>query len=376
LVTSKTIQIVDLQSQYTRLKSEIDWAIQEVLNESNFINGKQVSLFAQELSAYLGSAFTIPCANGTDALQLAYMALDLKQGDEIILPAFNYVATAEAACLLGLIPVFADVDPLSFNLDPVSVETKITVKTKAVVAVHLFGQGCEMEALLGICRKHNLFLIEDNAQAIGAEITEGQLKGKKLGAIGDIGTTSFFPSKNLGCMGDGGAVFCQEASLAERIKMLANHGQKLKYQYETIGINSRLDTIQAAILRVKLRHLDSFSKTRQDTAGLYSELLSEKSGIRTPSVSGFSTHVFHQYTIRFEDKEKRDQVKELLGNEGIQTMIYYPQSLHLQKAYLTLGNQPGDFPVSEQLSGQVLSLPMHSEMTEEIVRYVCSKIPD
>jgi UDP-2-acetamido-2-deoxy-ribo-hexuluronate aminotransferase len=374
VTTIKPIPIVDLQGQYHRLKSEIDPAIQEVLTDGNFINGKQVSLFADELSKYTGSLFTIPCANGTDALQLAYMALDLQPGDEIIIPAFNYVAAAEAARLLGLNVVFSDVDSVSFNIDPSAIESKITTATKAVVAVHLFGQGCDMEAITSICEKHNLFLIEDNAQAIGAEITQGKFAGMKLGTIGRIGTTSFFPSKNLGCMGDGGALFCQDEELASRIKMIANHGQKVKYKYEFVGINSRLDTIQAAILRVKLNHLDEFTTARQNAAAAYTRILKERVGITTPAISQFSTHVFHQYTIRFENLETRNQVKARLQENDIQSMIYYPSSLHLQKAYAGTHLPAGSFPVSESLCERVLSLPMHSEMTNELVEFICSKI--
>jgi dTDP-4-amino-4,6-dideoxygalactose transaminase len=374
VITIKPIQIVDLQSQYQRLKSEIDPAVHEVLTDGNFINGKQVAQFADELSAYTGSRFTIPCANGTDALQLAYMALDLKAGDEIIIPAFNYVAAAEAACLLGLSVVFTDVDPMSFNIDPAAIESKITPATKAIVAVHLFGQGCEMEAIFSICEKYNLFLIEDNAQAIGAEMTQGKFAGKKLGTIGHIGTTSFFPSKNLGCMGDGGALFCQDEVLAARIKMMANHGQKVKYHYDYVGINSRLDTIQAAILRVKLGHLDEFTKARQNAASAYTGILNKKNGITPPAISTFSTHVFHQYTILFENNETRNRVKTQLQEAGIQSMIYYPSSLHLQRAYAGTYLPEGSFPVSENLCRRVLSLPMHSEMTNELVEFICSNI--
>jgi len=374
LTTSNSIQIVDLQNQYNRLKPEIDKAIEEVLTEGNFINGKQVSLFTEELSSYLGSNHTIACANGTDALQLAYMALELQPGDEIIIPAFNYVAAAEAARLLGLKVVFADVDPISFNLDPLDLEAKISPATKAVVAVHLFGQACDLERISEICKTNHLFLIEDNAQAIGAEITEGKYQGKKLGTIGIIGTTSFFPSKNLGCMGDGGALFCQDPELATRIRMLANHGQKTKYQYDYIGINSRLDTLQAAILRVKLRHLDSFTATRQAAARGYSQNLNKIDGITTPEISRFSTHVFHQYTIQFQNEAIRNRVKQNLNESGIQSMIYYPGCLHIQKAYASKAVPKGSFPVSEHLCERVLSLPIHSETNAELVSYICSKI--
>jgi UDP-2-acetamido-2-deoxy-ribo-hexuluronate aminotransferase len=336
------------------------------MEAGNFIQGKEVQDFASALSEYTGSAFTIPCANGTDALQLAYMALDLKPGDEILVPSFNYVAAAEAAVLLGIHPVFCDVEQGSFNLDPTKLEEKIGPKTKAIVAVHLFGQGCALEQLMAICNRHGLYLIEDNAQAIGAEMSSGTYAGKKLGTIGTIGTTSFFPSKNLGAMGDGGAVFCQDASLAAKIKMAANHGQRVKYQYETIGVNSRLDTIQAAILQVKLRHLPAFTAARQEAANVYDILLADLPGVLLPERVGYSSHVFHQYTLTFLEPLVRDKVKEGLEKRGIQSMIYYPKPLHLHSAYLRFSPELWALPVSEWLSQRVLSLPMHTELSREI----------
>lgn len=365
-------QMVDLKGQYARYKTEIDLAIREVLEEGNFINGHQVARFSQELAAYLGSRFVIPCANGTDALQLAYMTLNLQPGDEIVVPAFNYVAAAEAAVLLGLVPVFADVDPETFNLDPAAAAAAIGPKTRAVVAVHLFGQACDMEALDAVCRKAGVYLIEDNAQAIGAEITSGKFAGKKLGTIGLIGTTSFFPSKNLGCMGDGGALFCQDEELAVRIRMMSNHGQKLRYQYDAIGINSRLDTLQAAVLSLKLKYLNDFNATRQMAAAVYNRAFEGHSSIEAPQTAVFSSHVFHQYTLRFPDLLQRDAARKKLTDAGIQNMIYYPKPLHLHPAYASDRFPAGSFPVSESLASRVLSLPIHSEMTESLALEIAS----
>lgn len=365
-------QMVDLKSQYNRYRDEFDAAIQEVLEEGNFINGKQVGRFCEQLGNWTGSRFVVPCANGTDALQLAYMALGLQPGDEVVVPAFNYVASAEAAALLGLVPVFADVDPLTFNLDPESARAAIGPRTKALVAVHLFGQGCDLEALDALCREKGIFLIEDNAQAIGAEIISGKFAGKKLGTIGIIGTTSFFPSKNLGCMGDGGALFCQDEELAGQIKMMANHGQKVRYQYDSIGINSRLDTMQAAILSVKLRYLNDFNLARQTAAAEYSRLLSGNSEIKTPVTAAWSSHVFHQYTLCFEDVKARDEARQRLTASGVQSMVYYPRPLHLHPAYQSGRFPEGSMPVSEFLSSRVLSLPVHSEMTGALAGEIAS----
>ena len=368
------IPIVDLNSQYLRLKQEIEPAVLQVLEKGNFIQGKEVQDFAAALSVFTGSEFTIPCANGTDALQLAYMALDLKPGDEILVPSFNYVAAAEAAVLLGLKPVFCEVDQGTFNLDPEKLGAHIGPKTKAIVAVHLFGQACPMEKLVSICESHKLYLIEDNAQAIGAEIRDCKFAGRKLGTIGDVGTTSFFPSKNLGAMGDGGALFCQDPELAAKIRMIANHGQKVKYQYEAIGANSRLDTVQAAILLVKLRHLPAFTKARQEAAIRYDETLAELNGVSVPERAVNSTHVFHQYTLTFQDPDLRNQVKDVLHQEGIQTMIYYPKPLHLHQAYFSFGQGKGSLPVSEWLSERVLSLPMHTELSPDQQKRIVGSI--
>lgn len=351
--------MVDLQGQYRRIKSEIDNAMQSVVDSTAFIQGKEVGEFTSALSKYLDGAHVVTCANGTDALQIAMMVLGLKPGDEIILPVHTYVATAEVIALLGLTPVFVDVHADTFNIDASQVESKITKKTKAIVPVHLYGQCADMDSLMFIAQKHNLKVIEDAAQSIGA-----RYKNSQSGTIGDIGTTSFFPSKNLGCFGDGGAIMTRSAELAEQIKMVANHGQKKKYHHETIGVNSRLDTIQAAVLNVKLKYLSEYERKRNEAASYYDKNLTS---VVTPVRSKDSTHVFHQYTVK---AEKRDQLKEFLQSKGIPTMIYYPVPLHHQKAY----RQDKSFPVTEQLSKEVLSLPIHTEMTEEQLTYICEMV--
>lgn len=351
--------MVDLQGQYLRIKSEIDNAIQSVIDSTAFIQGKEVHEFASSLSVYLDGTHVIPCANGTDALQIAMMVLGLKPGDEVILPVHTYVATAEVIALLGLTPVFVDVYPDTFNIDVSQVESKITSKTKAIVPVHLYGQCADMDSLMSIAKKHNLKVIEDAAQSIGAKY-----KGKFSGTIGDIGTTSFFPSKNLGCFGDGGAILTRSGELAEQIRMIANHGQKKKYHHETVGVNSRLDTIQAAVLNVKLKYLPEYERRRNEAASYYDKHLTD---VVIPVRSKDSSHVFHQYTVK---AEKRDQLKDFLQSKGVPTMIYYPVPLHHQKAY----RQDKTFPVTEQLSKEVLSLPIHTEMTEEQLAYICSNV--
>lgn len=367
------IKMVDLGKQYSRIKTEIDKEIAEVLQSTAFIQGPQVDAFARALGEYVGSEFVIPCANGTDALQIAMMALDLRPGDEVILPVHTYVATAEVIALLGLSPVFVDVDPESFNIDSDQIKERITKRTKAIVPVHLYGQCADMAPLLEIAATHNLFVIEDAAQAIGAVYTFPDGSRKSAGTMGTIGTTSFFPSKNLGCYGDGGAIFTADAALSEKMKMIANHGQRIKYHHDVIGINSRLDTLQAAILTVKLRYLDEFSKRRNDVADFYDVNFGSSESIRTPVRSDFSTHVFHQYTITVE---RRDEFKEFLQKRGIPTMIYYPVPLHLQKAYRKPGFDEGVFPVTERLSKTVLSLPVHTEMTVEELTYICKTVND
>jgi UDP-2-acetamido-2-deoxy-ribo-hexuluronate aminotransferase len=365
------IQMVDLRGQYLRIKTEIDQAIQEVLLSTSFIQGPQVQQFAEALSAHVGSNYVIPCANGTDALQIAMMALDIKPGDEIILPVHTYVATAEVIALLGLTPVFADVDQNTFNLDINQIEGKITPKTKAIVPVHLYGQCADMEQILQISKKHGLFVIEDAAQSLGATYAFSDGTVKKAGTMSTIGTTSFFPSKNLGCFGDGGAVFTDDSALAQKIRMLANHGQKIKYHHDIVGVNSRLDTLQAAILLVKLKYLDEYAAARNAVADFYDQSLSNVDGIKIPFRSKNSTHVFHQYTLQVK---RRDELKAYLEKKGIPSMIYYPVPLHFQKAYKRQGFGEGSFPITENLSKTVISLPIHTEMKEEDMSYICSEI--
>jgi UDP-2-acetamido-2-deoxy-ribo-hexuluronate aminotransferase len=361
------IKMVDLHSQYLRIRSEIDEAISHVLTSTAFIQGPQVSSFAKALGEYVKAPYVIPCANGTDALQIAMMALDLKPGDEVILPVHTYVATAEVIALLGLTPVFIDVHEATFNIAVGQIESKITSKTKAIVPVHLYGQCVDMEPLMEVARQHNLFVIEDTAQALGAEYTFRDGTKKFAGTIGTIGTTSFFPSKNLGCYGDGGAIFVNSPELAEKIRMIANHGQKKKYHHDIIGVNSRLDTLQASILEVKLRHLDEYTQRRNQAATRYDTELTGIDGLSIPARAPNSTHVFHQYTVRVE---RRDELKNYLEENGIPTMIYYPVPLHFQKAYTNPSFGKGSFPVTERLSDTVLSLPIHTEMKEEELKFI------
>ena len=374
-MTAKKIQMVDLHGQYLKMKSEIDQSIQEVLDSSAFINGQPVKEFAVELAEYLDSKFVIPCANGTEALQVAYMALGLKPGDEVIMPAFNYVASAEAAALLQLKPVFADVRPDTYNIDVSKLEEIITTKTKAIVVVHLFGQSADMEPILSLALKHQLKLIEDNAQALGAIYTFSDGSQFKTGVMGDFGTTSFFPTKTLGCYGDGGAIYTNDEELATASRMIASHGQGKKYTFERIGLNSRLDTMQAAILRVKLKRLDEWNHARQEAAKVYDKLLGNLKGIEIPSQSNFSTHVFHQYVIRVTGIS-RDKLKDELQSAGIPSMVYYPSPLHLQKAFAYLGYHEGDFPVAEKLCREVLALPIHTELLREEQEQIVSKLKE
>ena len=365
--------MVDLQNQYARIKSEIDAAIQTVLTSTAFIQGPQVNDFAKALANYNSIDHVIPCANGTDALQIALMALDLVPGDEVILPVHTYVATAEVIALLRLTPVFIDVDEKTFNLDVNQLEQKVTPKTKAIVPVHLYGQCADMDPILRIAEKYNLFVVEDAAQGIGAEYTLPDGRKMKAGTMGNIGCTSFFPSKNLGCFGDGGALLTNDATLAEKIKMIANHGQKIKYHHDLIGVNSRLDTLQAAILNVKLKHLDEYSANRNIVAGHYDRALKNISELVIPYRSSYSSHVFNQYTIKLTEGD-RDAFKRHLESKGIPTMIYYPVPLHLQKAYRQPGFGEGSFPVTERLSKNVISLPIHTEMTNDQIEYICATI--
>jgi dTDP-4-amino-4,6-dideoxygalactose transaminase len=366
------IQMVDLHGQYEKIKQEVDDSLINAITSAAFIQGPQVKDFEKRLSEFVGSAHTIACANGTDALQIAMMALDLKPGDEIIVPAFTYIATVETAALLGLKLVLAESDPDTFNLSPSSVEACITSRTKAFVPVHLFGQCCDMKSLVAISEKHGIPLIEDNAQAIGAEYDFGSKKAM-AGTIGSIGTTSFFPSKNLGCYGDGGAIFTQSEPLAKRIKMIANHGQERKYYHDIIGVNSRLDTIQAAILLVKLKQLTSYIQARQNAAAVYDRELASVDFIEIPKRAPQSTHVFHQYTLKVKGG-KRDALKSYLDSKSIPSMIYYPEPVHFQKAYQHFGYTKGSLPVAEALCGQVLSIPMHTELSDEQLSYICTTL--
>ena len=367
------IAMVDLHGQYERIREEINHAIQEVLDSAAFINGPQVKQFEQHLAEYNQVEHAITCANGTDALQIALMALGLQPGDEVIVPVHTYVATAEVIALLHLEPVFADCVADRFTIDVTRIEEKITPRTKAIVPVHLYGQCADMEPLMEIAKRHNLFVVEDAAQSIGAEYTFSEGRKLKSGCIGDIGTTSFFPSKNLGCYGDGGALFIRDARLAERARMIANHGQKIKYHHDIVGCNSRLDTLQAAILDVKLRHLREYTAARNRVADKYDEGLASVKDIILPARATNSTHAFHQYTIRVGGK-RRDELKTFLQSQGIPSMIYYPVPLHLQQAYLREGQGKGSYPVSEQLSEEVLSLPIHTEMKPEVQEYIIQQI--
>lgn len=365
------IQMVDLRNQYLRIKPEIDKAIEDVLLSAEFIQGKQVHAFAESLRDYVRAEFCIPCANGTDALQVAMMALGLKAGDEVLLPVHTYVATAEVIALLGLTPVFVDVDADTFNVNVHQLESKITPRTKAIVPVHLYGQAADMEPILAIAQKHRLFVIEDVAQALGARYTFKDGTVKSCGTMGTIGTTSFFPSKNLGCYGDGGAMFTNDPVLAEKIKMVANHGQRIKYHHDLVGVNSRLDTLQAAILSVKLKYLPEYEANRNKVALVYDDHFKGIPNVKIPVRAKNSTHVFHQYTLQVEN---RDALKAYLGEKGIPSMIYYPVPLHFQKAYQMPGFGEGSFPVTEQLSKKVLSLPIHTEMTEDEMMYIIQNI--
>lgn len=366
------IQMVDLQSQYNRLKSEIDPAIQLVLNSGAFIKGPDVSRFERALEQYTGTPHAIACANGTDALQVAFMALELAPGAEVITPSFSYAALAEVLHLLKLKPVFCEVDPHSFLMDPNEIEKLITAQTAAIAPVHLYGQCCDMAAILSIAQKHKLPVVEDTAQAIGAVYTFPDGSQKQAGTMGALGTTSFFPSKNLGCFGDGGAIFCNDSALAERVKMIANHGQKQKYLHEVIGVNSRLDTIQAAILEVKLKHLPDFEKRRNQVAEYYDAAFEQSPSIQVPKRQEHSTHVFHQYTIKVENENVRNGLQNHLKEKGIPSMIYYPTPLHKQPAYA----EDNDLGVTQKLCQVVLSLPIHTEMNHEQLETIVAAVKE
>ncbi|WP_235317974.1 DegT/DnrJ/EryC1/StrS aminotransferase family protein [Porphyromonas sp. COT-052 OH4946] len=371
---SRPIVMVDLKKQYQQLKKQIDEAIQGVIDSTAFINGKEVHAFAEDLAAYLNVKHVIPCANGTDALQISLMAVGLKAGDEIIVPDFTYAASAEAIGLLGLTPIFADVDPVTFNLTPESCEKCLSDKTKAIIPVHLFGQSCNMEPLLDFAKRNDLFVIEDNAQAMGGEYTFSDGNKRKTGTMGHIGCTSFFPSKNLGCYGDGGAITTNDDELAERVRMISNHGQKVKYKHDIIGCNSRLDTIQAAVLSVKLQYLDRFNTHRNEVASCYTSLLEGIEWLHTPISLQQSVHVYHQYTLKLFDENTRDRLREHLTKHKIASMIYYPIPLHRQPAFIGIARRAESLDVSESLSRTVLSIPIYPEMETEEIHTVVSAI--
>jgi dTDP-4-amino-4,6-dideoxygalactose transaminase len=371
----KKIQMVDLVSQYEKIKPAIDSAISDVIENAYFINGPEVTNFAEDLKDYLGVKNVIPCANGTDALQIAMMALDLKPGDEVITPSFTYIATTEVIALLGLKPVFVEVNKDTFCVDAEAIEKAITPKTKAIVPVHLYGQAADMNAIMEIAQKHNLFVIEDNAQAIGSDyhLTDGTVV--KTGTIGDIGCTSFFPSKNLGCYGDGGALFTNNEELARKIKMIANHGQSKKYYHDVVGCNSRLDTIQAAVLRIKLRQLDNYIDARREVADYYDAFFGPMAGVKIPFRSHDSKHVFHQYTLTLEG-HSRDGLNEFLAEKGIPSMIYYPVPAHRQKMFESFGSASLNLSVTDWLTERVISLPIHTEMQTEQLELITKTVAE
>ena len=369
----REIQMVDLLAQYERLRPDIDKAIFSVINSSAFIKGPGVKLFEEELQEYLGVKNVISCANGTDALQIAMMTLGLKPGDEVITTNFTFIATLETVALLGMKPVIVDPDPGTFNISVEGIANAITEKTRAIVPVHLFGQCADMEGILKLAKRPNLLVIEDAAQATGSDYIFADGTKKKAGTIGNAGTTSFFPSKNLGCYGDGGAVYTDDDDLARKIRSIANHGMKVRYHYNDIGINSRLDTIQAEILRVKLKHLDSFNRARQEVAAWYDRAFSGCSQIVIPAREKHSTHIFHQYTIKVKNG-LRDELKKYLQENNVPAMVYYPGPLHMQEAYHYLGYGENNFPVTTALCGEVLSLPVHTEMEQDQLEHITGTI--
>lgn len=367
----KKIQMVDLISQYEKIKPEVDRAISGVLETAQFINGPEVRSFQSELESYLGVKHVIPCANGTDALQIALMALDLKPGDEVITPSFTYIATTEVIALLGLKPVFVEVEQDTFCIDPSKIEAAITERTKAIVPVHLYGQAANMKEIMKIAKDRGLYVIEDNAQAIGCRMEDGTMTG----AIGDIGCTSFFPSKNLGCYGDGGAICTNSDELAEKMRMIANHGQSKRYYHDVVGCNSRLDSIQAAVLRIKLRQLDDYIEARRKVADRYDAFLATIEGVQSPARNSYSKHVFHQYTMILEGYD-RDALNAFLADRDIPSMIYYPVPAHRQKMFAHFGSDSTDLPVTDWLTERVISLPIHTEFDEEQLDYIISNLQE
>lgn len=371
----RKIQMVDLVAQYEKIKPAVDAAISQVLHSAEFINGSEVRAFQQELEEYLGVKHVIPCANGTDALQIALMAIGAKPGDEIITPSFTFIATTEVMALLGCKPVFIDVDADTFCMDVTQLEAAITSKTKAIVPVHLYGQVANMEEIMHVASKHNVHVIEDNAQAIGSDYYFNDGTSAKAGTIGHIGCTSFFPSKNLGCYGDGGAIFTNDDQLAAEMRMIVNHGQSKRYYHDRVGVNSRLDSIQAAVLRIKLRQLDGYIDARRDVADFYDEHFAQIPGIKIPVRSDKSRHVFHQYTMVLEGID-RNGLNAYLAEKEIPSMIYYPVPGHRQKMFESFGSAATDLPVTDWLTEHVLSLPIHTEMDEEQLNYICNAVAE
>ncbi|MBL7921233.1 MAG: DegT/DnrJ/EryC1/StrS family aminotransferase [Bacteroidia bacterium] len=365
--------MVDLKGQYEKIKAEVDKGIQDVINSTAFINGPAVKEFQADFEKYLNVKHVIPCANGTDALQIAMMALGLKPGDEVITASFTYVATAEVIGLLGLTPVLVDVNADTFDIDIAAIEKAITPKTKAIVPVHLFGQCADMEKIMALAKKHNLYVIEDVAQAIGADYTFTDGKKAKAGTIGTIGCTSFFPSKNLGCYGDGGAMYTNDDELAKKMRMVAHHGQSVQYVHDVLGVNSRLDTLQAVVLKAKLKHLDEYATARNKVADYYDKAFAGHSKLKTPVRAKNSNHVFHQYTLQLNGID-RTKLREQLAEKGIPAMIYYPIPLHMQNAFKSDRFKQGDFPVTEKLCATVLSLPIHTELDTETLKYITDTV--
>ncbi|MBV4358347.1 DegT/DnrJ/EryC1/StrS family aminotransferase [Pinibacter aurantiacus] len=367
------IQMVDTRRQYLKIKDQIDAAVLGVIDSSMFIGGKTVNDFSENLAKYNGSKHVVTCANGTDALQIAMMALDLKPGDEVITPSFTYIATVEVVALLRLTPVFVEVDPQTFCIDPAAIEKAITPKTKAIVPVHLYGHAANMDAIMDIAKKHNLFVIEDNAQAIGSDYTFKDGTTKKTGSIGTIGCTSFYPSKNLGCYGDGGAIFTDDDALADKMRMIANHGQSKRYYHDVVGCNSRLDAIQAAILDIKLKELDNYIAARTKVADFYDNAFANNPKLKVPFRASNSKHVFHQYTLTLEGVD-RDGLSKFLAEHKIPSMLYYPVPAHRQKMFAAFNSEATDLPVTDYLTERVISLPIHTEMDADQMKYIIDKV--
>ena len=371
----RPLQMVDTKTQYYKIKEEVDAAVLNVMESSQFIGGKVVNDFAINLAAYNGVKYVIPCANGTDALQIAMMALDLKPGDEVITPSFTYIATVEAAAILQLQPVFVEVDKQTFCMNPEAVEKAITPKTKAIIPVHLYGHAVEMEKIMAIAKKHDLFVIEDNAQAIGCDYTFSNGTVFKTGGIGHIGCSSFYPSKNLGAFGDGGAIFTNDETLAGKLQKIAAHGQSKRYYHDVVGCNSRLDAMQAAILDIKLKHLDEYIVARRKAAAIYDKGFEGNENIITPYRASYSKHVFHQYTLTLVDKD-RDGLNKFLSEKGVPSMIYYPVPSHKQKMFAAFGGGNYQLPVTDWLTERVISLPIHTELDEEQQHFIISNVLD